>query len=125
MEDHKVSVVLDVSQQEIKIYTNYLKLKSETDTNLVAALTVKQNGVQGAYHANDLVNFQGGKHLGLVLQVHEDYLKIIDQQNKLVNVKTTDIGKKIAAMRPGGIISARDSSGNNLAIDQVVKVISG
>lgn len=43
----------------------------------------------------------------------------------MVNVKTTDIGKKIPAMRPGGIISARDSKGNNLAIDQVVKVISG
>lgn len=28
-------------------------------------------------------------------------------------------------MRAGGIISARDSFGNNLAIDQVVKVING
>lgn len=48
VEDHKVSVVLDVREQEIKIYTNYLKLKSETDTNLVAALNVKQ-GLKGAY----------------------------------------------------------------------------
>ena len=41
VDDHKVSVVLDVSQQEIKIFTNYLKLKSDTDTNLVAALNIK------------------------------------------------------------------------------------
>jgi hypothetical protein len=34
-----------------------------------------------------------------------------------VNVKTTDIGKKIPAMRKGRVISARDSKGNNLAID--------
>ena len=33
--------MLDGSQQEIKILTTYLKLKSETDTNLVAALNVK------------------------------------------------------------------------------------
>jgi hypothetical protein len=38
--------------------------------------------------------------------VHEDYLKIIDQQGKLVNVKTTDIGKKIPALKSGGIITA-------------------
>jgi hypothetical protein len=32
-------------------------------------------------------------------------------------VKTTDIGKTIPAMKPGGLIGARDSGGNNLAID--------
>ena len=73
VEASKVSVVLDVSQQEIKIYANYLKLKSETDTNLVAALNHKTS-----FQAKDLVNFNGNKHIGLVLQVHEDYLKIID-----------------------------------------------
>jgi transcription elongation factor len=125
VDDRKASVMLDVTQQEIKIFTNFLKLKSETDTNLVAALNVKQNGIKGAYTANDLVNFNGGKNLGLVLQVHEDYLKIIDQQGKLVNVKTTDIGKKIPVLKPGSTISARDSKGNNLAIDQMVRVIEG
>jgi hypothetical protein len=49
--------------------------------------------------------------------VHEDYLKIIDQQGKLVNVKTTDIGKRIPEMRKGSVIQARDKGGNNLAID--------
>jgi len=29
--------------------------------NLVAALTVKKNGVNGGFQANDLVNFNGGK----------------------------------------------------------------
>lgn len=37
-EDNKVVVVLDGSQREIKIPASFLKLKSETDTNLVAAL---------------------------------------------------------------------------------------
>ncbi len=117
IEDGKASVMLDGSQQEIKISTTFLKLKSETDTNLVAALNVKQNGVKSTYLANDLVNFNGEKGRGLVLQVHEDYLRIIDQQGKLVNIKTSEIGKKIPAMKPGQSINSRDKNGQNLAVD--------
>ncbi len=106
VDEKAASVILDVSQQEIKIRPDFLKLKNDSDMNLVAALTVKKSGMNGGFQANDLVNFNGGKQLGLVLQVHEDYLKIIDQQGKLVNVKTTDIGKKIPALKSGGIITA-------------------
>lgn len=116
-EGEKSLVVLDGSKQEIRILTPYLKLKSETDTNLVAALNLKQNGAKQQFFANDLVNFNGEKGRGLVLQVHEDYLKIIDQQGKLVNIKTSDIGKKIPQMKPGSSINARDKKGHNLAID--------
>jgi transcription elongation factor len=42
-----------------------------------------------------------------------------------VNVKASDIGKKLPAMKKAAVISARDSMGNLLSIDQVVKVISG
>lgn len=116
VEENKASVMLDGSQQEIKILTSYLKLGTGTDSNLVAALNIKQNGAKGTYLANDLVNFNQGKHIGLVLQVHEDYLKIIDQQGKLVNVKTAEIGKKIPALKPNSSINARDKDGHTLAI---------
>jgi len=109
--------MLDGSQQEIKILTTYLKLGNGTDSNLVAALNIKQNGAKSIYMAGDLVNFNQGKRIGLVLQVHEDYLKIIDQQGKLVNVKTSDIGKKIPAMKPGSSINARDKDGHPLAVE--------
>jgi len=124
-EGEKSTVVLDGSKQEITIPTPYLKLKSETDTNLVAALNLKQNGAKQQFFANDLVNFNGEKGRGIVLQVHEDYLKIIDQQGKLVNIKTSDIGKRIPQMKPGSSINARDKSGHNLAIDQMVKILDG
>ena len=42
--------------------------------------------------------------MGLVLQVHEDYLKIIDQQNKIEKVKLSDVGKKIPAMKKGDLV---------------------
>jgi len=57
------------------------------------------------------------KNLGLVLQVHEDYLKVINEQSKIINVKIADIGKKIPMPRQGAPVQARDSQGNTLAID--------
>ena len=117
VEDSKVSMKLDSTGNFIKMLVNNLKLKSDTDNNLIAALTQKAKGIQGQFSANDLVNFNNGRNIGLVLQVYEDYLKIVDQQNKVVNVKTTQIGKKIPAMRQGAVISSRDSKGINLAID--------
>ena len=84
-----------------------------------------KHGVRSAYTAGDLINYNGGKNSGLVLQVHEDYLKVINEQSKLVNVKILDVGKRIAAQRPGAPISARDAQGNSLAIDQMVKVHTG
>ncbi len=80
---------------------------------------------RATYAANDLINYNNSKNSGLVLQVHEDYLKAINEQGKLANVKVADIGKKIPAPRPGMPLQARDSKGNTLAIDQMVKVTSG
>ena len=59
------------------------------------------------------------------MQVHEDTLKIIDQEGKLQNTKISEIGKKIPKMKPGNSINARDKRGHNLAIEQVIKIITG
>ena len=59
------------------------------------------NSSRPTYQANDLINYNNNNNCGLVLQVHEDYLKIINEQNNVVNVKIADIGKKIVAPRPG------------------------
>jgi hypothetical protein len=78
VEGAKVSMILDQSQQEIKIHANFLKLKSDTDTHQGSNLF----GVSSARHgfsAMDLVNYNGNKNAGLVLQVNEDYLKVINE----------------------------------------------
>lgn len=61
VDEKSASVMLDVSQQEIKIRPDFLKLKNDSDMNLVAALNVKKSGINGGFQANDLVNFNGGK----------------------------------------------------------------
>jgi len=71
----------------------------------------------------DLVNYNGNKNAGLVLQVHEDYIKLINEQNKIENIKIIDLGKKLPDMKR--TLGARDSQGNALALDQMIKVIQG
>ena len=73
----------------------------------------------------DLVNYNGNKNAGLVLQVNEDYLKVINEQGKIENVKIADLGKKLPAPTRGGTLGGRDSQGNALALDQMVKCIQG
>ena len=123
-ENKRVSVVLDQTQQEIKILANQLKLKSDTDqpmsTNLMAA-SGKNHGIK----AGDLINYNGNKNAGYVLQVQEDYLKVISEQNKIEMVKFKDFCKKIDPPRRGGTLSGRDCQGNSLSLDSMVKVKEG
>ena len=61
---------------------------------MIMPSTLAQAGnTRKIYKSGDLINYNGGKNSGLVLQVHEDYLKIINEQNKLANVKVAEIGK--------------------------------
>lgn len=69
--------------------------------------------------------YNGNKNAGLVLQVHEDYLKMINEQSKLVNVKIVDLGKKVPLPPRNGTLNGRDKNNNTLAMDQVVKVTEG
>ena len=63
----------------------------------------------------DLVNYNGNKNAGLVLQVHEDYIKLINEHNKIENVKIVDLGKKLPDMKRNQ--GTRDAHGNSLALD--------
>jgi len=123
VEGNKISLVLDQSQQEISILANYLKLKSDTDhpltSNMVSA------GARANFSAMDLVSYDGLKKAGLVLQVHEDYLKVINEQGKLTNLKIADVGKKLPNFRRGATLGGRDSNGNTLALEGMVKCIKG
>lgn len=69
--------------------------------------------------------YNGSKNFGLVLQVHEDYLKMINEQSKIVNIKIVDLGEKVSLPPRNGTLQGRDKNGNTLAMDQVVKVVEG
>ena len=77
------------------------------------------------FEAGDLVQYNGNKNAGLVLQVQEDYLKMINEQGKIVNNKICDLGKKIPKPFRNGTLSAHDHGNCTLAFDNVVKVFSG
>lgn len=77
-----------------------------------------------AYEANDLVSYNNNKFVGLVLQVQEDYLKVINEQGKTENVKVATINKKISKMGNNKALG-RDSKGNSLAVNHMVRCING
>jgi transcription elongation factor len=41
VKEPKMTIILDASQQEVEIFTNYLKLKSENDSNFIGTLNLK------------------------------------------------------------------------------------
>ena len=124
VEGPKVSMILDSSQKEIKIHANFLKLKSDSDTHQASTL-LGLNSVKHGISAMDLVQYNGNKNAGLVLQVNEDYIKLINEHGKIENVKIADLGKKLPAPSRGGTLGGRDSQGNALGLDQMVKCVQG
>lgn len=116
VEGPKVSMILDSSQQEIKIHANFLKLKSDSDAHQVSSL-FGFNTVKHGINAMELVQYNGNKNAGLVLQVNEDYLKLINEQGKIENVKIADLGKTLPAPSRGGTFGGRDSQGNALQVE--------
>jgi hypothetical protein len=78
-------------------------LKSDSDTN-IEKTSIGAPASRNKFAALDLVNYHGSKHGGLVLQVHEDYLKVLNEQSKIDNVKVSDVDKCIPPPRRGGNI---------------------
>ncbi len=93
-----------------------MKLKSDTDAHQVSSLLGFSSTKHGI-NAMELVQYNGNKNAGLVLQVNEDYLKLINEQGKIENVKIADLGKKLPAPSRGGTFGGRDSQGNALGVD--------
>ena len=124
VEGPKVSMILDQSQQEIKIHANFLKLKSDTDQHQTQSM-FGYSSIKTNLQAMDLVQYNGNKNAGLVLQINEDQIKLINEQGKIENVKIADLGKKLPAPSRGGNFGGRDSQGNALGLDQMVKCVNG
>jgi len=72
---------------------NYLKLKSELDNNYMPSLLEKS--ASQLYQASDLVSYNNNKNIGYVLQVQEDFLKVISDRGELLNLKLNEVNKKI------------------------------
>lgn len=117
--DKYAHIALTQNNREIKVFTNNLKLKSEIDQSLMAGFIDKKKAMQ--YRANDLVMYNS-KNVGVVLQVQEDFLKVINDEGEIHNVKIVDINKKIDL---GAKASAVDSHRNTLYPDNVIKITAG
>ena len=62
--------------------------------------------------------FNGNKTYGFIIQVLDDYLKVVNDQGMLMRINLTEVDKKIEINKK---VTARDMTGNVLSIDDVVK----
>lgn len=62
--------------------------------------------------------FNGNKTYGFIIQVLDDYLKLVNDQGMLMRINLTEVDKKIETNMK---VTARDMIGNVLSIDDVVK----
>ena len=69
-----------------------------------------------------MISFNNNKSFGVVLQVYDDYLKVINNEGNIQNVKIQDINKKFQKDNRASCIDSRQ---NTLHIDNVVKCVSG
>ena len=76
---------------------------------------------QSQYRVGDLVMFNGNKTYGFVIQVQDDYLRVVNDQGMLTRINLTEVDKKIETNKK---VTARDMIGNVLSIDDVVKCSS-
>ena len=74
------------------------------------------------YHANEMISYNNNKNVAVVLQVHDYYLKVINQDGHLQNIKISDIDKKFERENK---VNGMDRLGNTLCLDNVVKVVDG
>lgn len=69
-----------------------------------------------------MISFNSNKSVGVVLQVQEDYLRVIDDLGEVRNIKTSDINKKFER---DSKVSAQDQVGNTVSIENVIKCVDG
>lgn len=75
------------------MFSNNLKHKSETDQNILSSFMDKMKG--SVYRANDMVVYNNNKSVGVVLQVQEDFLKILNEHGQTQMIRVVDINKKV------------------------------
>jgi hypothetical protein len=69
-----------------------------------------------------MLAYSNNKHVGIVLQVHEDYVKMINEVGGIVNIKNADINKKFERDKK---TAGLDQLSQTIAIDTVVKIVEG
>jgi transcription elongation factor len=115
-------VALTQNSREVRIFANSLKLKSEIDQGLLAGTTGfidKRKFSQ--YSANDLIMYST-KFVGVVLKVEDDYLRVINNEGDIQNIKISDVNKKVEFTRKTTTV---DSHRNTIYADNVVRITQG
>lgn len=121
LDDKFANVALSKNLREVRILANCLKLKTEIDQSLMPEAGLIDKMKFGSYSANDLIIYNT-KFVGVVLKVDDDFLRVINDQGQLQNVKYSEINKKIDFSKK---TTAIDSHRNTIYSENVVRITQG
>ena len=86
---------MEGTKSELKILLSNMKSKKEEMEHDKLADYIHKSHDQVIYMAGELILYERNMSLGLVLQVHPDFLRVLTPNNEIVSVKHQIISKKL------------------------------
>lgn len=93
--DKHAVITLETSNSELKILLSNIRSKNCEQEHIKQSEFVKKSSILIRYQAGDIILYDNYQKTAIVLQVYADSLKVLDEQNKPVIVKFTQISKKV------------------------------
>ena len=86
------------SKTSLTIMINNLRIKKEVDPNtqgLSSEDLFMKNVNRVVYSAGELILFDNYRKVGLVLEVNPESLRVLDEANRFVHVRTQEVSRKV------------------------------
>lgn len=86
---------MEGTNHEVKILLSNLKIKRDDLSHVKLDDYLKKSEAQDVYQAGDLILYESYRHLALVLEMKPDLLRVLTTQNKVEQVRLSDVSKKV------------------------------
>ena len=100
--DKIVYVFSDISRIEVRVDANDVKLSSEAGEGDALALVTPLH----PYNVFDLVRYNNGYHVGVVLAVEREAVKVINEHGEVQMVRAADVEMRVVPKRGTGALDS-------------------
>ncbi|TNV84900.1 hypothetical protein FGO68_gene17575 [Halteria grandinella] len=119
-------VSMDGTQAELRIVLGNLKTKKDEMEHVKFNDFIAKSLAQGSYQAGDLITYSlaSAESLGVVLQVMPDFMRVLNTENKIDNVKISGVIKRLNGPTARRQPPLLDSENNSLQVRSLVNVLT-
>lgn len=114
IENDSVILLSDQSQEDIRVFANYLIKATDTSLNITTS--------ESSYDIKDLVQLSASV-VGVITKTEKDLFQILTSDGRLINTKPSGIASKLKLSRLEQI--ATDRNGSTVKVGDTVKEITG